>query len=71
MLMLDKSLVRQRLFTAQAADGAKLCLAFLFNGGCAILRNDEIVQSWDNDTVALDLALDRFTELMGDRIEKR
>ncbi len=63
MVMVDAPAIRQRLFASRAGDGTTLYLAFLTDGSCAILRNDEVVESWDDDAKALGLALDRFMAL--------
>jgi hypothetical protein len=71
MLMVDRPVIRQRLFSAKTAEGTKLYLAFLSDGGCAILREGEVVQAWGDEPESLDRALDRFLELMRDELEKR
>lgn len=60
--MVHSPVVRQRLFSATLANGTKLYLAFLHDGSCAILKENEIIESWDNEIESLDLALDRFLE---------
>jgi hypothetical protein len=61
MLMTETPVIRQRLFSAKTPEGANLYLAFLLTGGCAILRDDELVERWDGEEgESLDCALDRF-----------
>jgi hypothetical protein len=71
MLMVDRPVIRQRLFSAKTAEGGKLYLAFLSDGGCAILKDGDVLQAWADDPQSLDLALDRFLELMRDQLEKQ
>lgn len=61
--MVDAPSIRQRLFSAQEDDGTTLFLAFLSDGGCAILRDEQVIETWENEAQALSLALDRFMEL--------
>jgi hypothetical protein len=70
MVMVEHPVIRQRLFSAKTADGAKLYLAFLSDGGCAILRDGDVLQAWEDEPHSLDRALDRFLELMRDQVEK-
>jgi hypothetical protein len=63
MYMVDAPVIRQRLFASRMGDGTIYFLAFLASGGCAVLRDDEVIESWDNDVQGLDFALDRFLEV--------
>ena len=61
MLMTQTPVIRQRLFSAKTPEGSNLYLAFLLHGGCAILRDDQLVERWDDEEgESLDRALDRF-----------
>ena len=66
MLMLNPPEIRQRLFSARSPQGSTLYLAFLHNGGCAIIRDDKIVETWEESEHALDRALDRFMTMAHD-----
>ena len=59
-MMLDTPVIRQRLFSAKAPDGSSLCLAFLLDGGCAILRDEQVIEVFDDSERAIDRALEHF-----------
>ena len=63
MLMVETPVIRQRLFSARLPEGSMLYLAFLLDGGCAIVRENEMIQMWEDSVQSLDEALDRFLEL--------
>ena len=62
MLKLASPVIRQRLFQAKLLDGHTLYLAFLLDDRCALLRDDEVVEVWE-DSDCLERALSRFLEL--------
>jgi len=61
-LLLAAPVIRQRLFCAKAPDGSTLYLAFLLDDRCALMREDEVIEMWDQPD-CLERALDRFLEL--------
>ena len=63
MLMLQTPDIRQRLFRAQLPDGSILYLAFLNTGACALIRDNAIVETWEESESALPQALERFLAL--------
>jgi hypothetical protein len=62
MLMLAAPVIRQRLFCAKMPDGTTLYLAFLLDDRCALMRDSEIVEVWDQPD-CLEQGLERFLEL--------
>jgi len=63
MLTLHPAEIRQRLFRAKLPDGCDLYLAFLTSGGCAIVRDDQITETWEESEDDLAQALERFLAL--------
>jgi hypothetical protein len=67
MLTVDPPVIRQRLFSAMTASGSKIYLAFLMDGGCAIVRDDKVIAAWEDAEQSLEKALDHFLQLTSGR----
>jgi hypothetical protein len=62
MLMLTAPVIRQRLFCAKMPNGSTLYLAFLLDDRCALMQDNEVIETWDQPD-CLEQALERFLEL--------
>ncbi len=64
MLRVQAPVIRQRLFSARTPEGTTLYLAFLLDNRCAIVRDEQVIEVWEDCSgEALELAIERFLAL--------